>query len=309
VGDYLGNVTSHKKTAGFAWILLSTATAGLATVLGKWNLHYISPLLMNTLIFSVGGTLLISYTIVSRGVYGTFTLSARGWRWVGLFSLSSLFAVFAIWTGVQKMDPSLAAFLNRSEVLVSIILAMILLGERFNRIETVGALLSLSGIFIMRFTLREDYSDGFWWVLVGSLFFGVTEYVSKRAVTRVPPTVLAAIRNCLMAIVFWLVFLLAENDWSGIDTVWPGVVALGIAGPIISRLAYLKALEQLELTKVAVISQGQPVVVLLIALVALSQLPTVRESIGGVFLVAGCTIMILGRRGITIERKSVVAKI
>jgi len=63
-----------------------------------------------------------------------------------------------------------------------------------------------------------------------------------------------------------------------------------------ARMVYLLALKRIELSKVAVISQSQPVFVIIIALLALGQLPSVKEIYGGVLLTAGCLIMILSRQ-------------
>ena len=172
-------------------------------VIGKWNLMAISPLLMNSLIFSVAAVVLSSILLPAKGIRNVFTLTRKGWLWVGLFAGSSVFALWAFWAGVQKMDPSLAAFLNRVEVFIAILLGIIFLKERFTRWETLGALLSVAGILVMRLTLRVEYSEGFWLVLLGSLFFGITEFISKIAVRHVEPTVLTCIRAAFMAVVLW----------------------------------------------------------------------------------------------------------
>lgn len=282
--------------SGYLFATGSTISAGMATVIGKWNLESVSPLLMNCMIFGVAAVVLGLWLTPTRGIKTIFRQSRKGWLWLSCFTASSWLAIYLFWAGVQKMDPSLAAFLNRSEVVVAILLAVILLRERLNRWEAAGAVLSILGILVMRFTMRVEYSEGFWYVLSGSILFGVTELFSKLAVHHVQPAILAFLRNLFMAGLYWLVFLAGGGNYDGLGLVWPGIIALGVVGPILSRLNYLQALRRMELTKVAVISQGQPVVVILIALVFLSQLPTLREMVGGVMLTAGCLTMILARR-------------
>lgn len=284
------------RMSGYIFALVSSIGAGLATVVGKWNLESISPLLMNFLIFSVA-TIVLSVTYLPvRGLKHTFTTTRKGWLWVALFTLSSLVAVWAYWAGVQRMDPSLAAFLNRSEVAIAIFLGIVLLKERLSRMEILGLLTSLFGIVVMRLTLRMEYSDGFWLVLLGSLFFGLTEFISKIAVRHVEPIKLAYLRNMFMAAVYGILFAAGGRGYEGLERVWPGVLALGLLGPIVSRMAYLSALRRLELSKVAIISQTQPVFVIAVALAVFGQLPTVREFTGGVFLILGCALMVLFRK-------------
>ena len=294
---------SPTRRAGYTFALTSSLGGGVATVVGKWNLEAISPLLQNSLIFTVA-TVLVSGVMVPRWRSGQmFSLSRQGWKWLGLFTASSWCAIWAFWAGVQRMDPSLAAFLNRSEVPIAIALGIIFLKERLTKTEIVGMILSLTGIVIMRLTLRIEYSSGFWLVLLGSVFFGVTEFISKIAVRHVEPVVLTYIRNMFLAVSFWIVFVASGKSYEGLETVWPGVLALGFLGPIMSRVAYLQALKRIALSRVAVISQSQPVFVVITALVVFGQLPTFREITGGLFLIGGCLLMIAARPNSKITRK------
>jgi drug/metabolite transporter (DMT)-like permease len=283
------------QKGGYTSAIVSSASSGLSVVIGKWNLAAISPLLMNGIIFSVASVVLAGAIVPFRGVRKVFDLTGRGWFWVVMFSIASWLAIWAYWAGIQRMDPSLAAFLNRSEVLVAITLGIIFLKERFSRLETLGALLSIVGIIIMRMTLRVEYSTGFWLVLLGSLLFGVTEFISKIAVRHVEPVILTYIRNMILAACYWIAVLIGGITFDGLDRVWLGVLALGITGPILARTLYLTALRRLELSKVAVISQSQPVYVILVSLMVFSQLPTPRELIGGFCLTAGCILMVVSR--------------
>lgn len=277
--------------------MISTLGAGVTTVIGKWNLMEISALAMSCFIFTISTVVLTLGWLPFKGVRPVFTQTRTGWFWTVLFSVTSWLAIWIFWAGVRLIDPTLAGFLNRFEVPIVILLGVLLLKERFSRVETIGMLLSLLGIVAMKVTLRVEFSTGFWLVLLGSFFFGLTEYVSKIAIRHVEPVSLAYLRNMLLAVGYWAVFIASDETVAGIEEVWPGVVAVGIIGPLVTRMMYLLALKHMELSKVAVISQGQPVVVILIALTFLGQLPTFREIVGGLFLLVGCVIMVLGRHG------------
>lgn len=212
-----------------------------------------------------------------------------------MFSLSSLLAIWGYWAGIQRMDPSLATLLNRTEVVVAIMLGMIFLRERFTKLEAFGVFLSIVGIIIMRLTLRMEYSSGFWLVLGGAFFFGITEFFSKIAVRYVAPLILGYVRNVILAVMYWIAFAAIGQGYGGFSHVWIGVIAVGVVGPVAARLLYLHALKRLELSKVAVISQSQPVFVIIIAGLFLHEIPTFREVTGGILLTAGCLIMIAAR--------------
>ena len=290
------------RRAGYIYATISTIGAGLTTVIGKWNLVEISALTMSCFIFTISTVVLTLGWLPFKSARTVFTQTGKGWFWTVMFATTSWLAIWAFWAGVRLIDPTLAGFLNRFEVPIVILMGVLLLKERFSRVETIGMILSLLGIVAMKMTLRMEFSTGFWLVLLGSFFFGLTEYVSKIAIRHVEPVPLAYLRNLMLAIGYWAVFLISNETLGGIEKVWPGVLAVGLIGPLVTRMMYLMALKHMELSKVAVISQGQPVVVILIALTFLGQLPTFREIVGGIFLLVGCVIMVVGRHGKAPER-------
>ncbi len=278
--------------------LLGTGSAlasGTAVVVGKWNLLAISPILMNSLIFSIASSILLVAAALRGGFGKLRNLSKPGWFWLGVFSLTSTLSVFAHWAGVQKMEPSLAAFLTRAEVPVAITCGVIFLGERFTKIETIGALLSILGIVVMRMTLRVEFMTGFWYVLFGSLLFGFAEFASKLALMHLEPLTLVAVRNTLMCGIYWSVWYATGASFDGLETVWLGVIALGFLGPLATRYTYVLALDRMPLSKLAVISQLQPVFVVVIALFVFGQLPTFREYLGAILISSGVMILVIGR--------------
>ena len=294
-GRSAGGAAEASRGSGYHLALFSALASAAVTVIGKWCLESISPILLTSLIFSVAAFVLTATLVPRRGWSWFYRQTPSGWLWISALALSSIGALWGFWAGVQKIDPTLAAFLNRAEVFVAIFLAMIILSERFSWLEGVGAIVSVAGMIIMRVTLRVEYESGFWLVLLGSVFFGVVELVSKIAIRHVEPVELTAMRSWFMALAFWIIFLFRGEHFDGLGAVWPGVVALALLGPVLARLFYLWALKRMDLAKAAIIMQTQPVFVVVLALAALGQLPTVREAWGGVLIGVGCIIMILAR--------------
>jgi uncharacterized membrane protein len=299
--DTSSNPDSSAKV-GYTLSFTSAFFAACATVTGKWNMEHISALLMSACIFSIASIIMTIFYIPGN-FKSIAKITPRGWLWLSCFTISSLLAIWLFWAGVRHIDPSLAAFLNRAEVLIAILLGMLFLGERFNKMETIGAIISILGIIVMRMTLRVEYSTGFWLVLLGSIFFGMTEFFSKMTVKHVEPIIAVYLRNLTMSILYWIIFTGGNTSIAGLEHVWLGVLALGIFGPILSRMVYMMALARLELSKVAVISQSTPIFVILIAVALLGQLPTFREIVGGLFLSIGCLIMIFARYR-SVEKKT-----
>ena len=293
----LSSAPESTPATGFTLAITSSFFSACTTVLGKWTLHSISALLLSAMIFSIASLIIgLAYLPFDGNIKKLRKIPRKGWIYLGAFSVSSLAAIWFFWAGVKNIDPSLASFINRIEVLVAIMLGIIFLRERLTRGETLGAVLSIVGIVIMRLSLRLEYSYGFWLVLIGSVFFGITEFFSKKTVAYVPPILAVYMRNLFMSIVYWIILTTGDYSFEGLGQVWIGVLALAIFGPILSRMIYMMALARLELSKVAVISQTSPIFVVILSVVVLTQIPSLREIVGGILITAGCLIMVFFRQ-------------
>jgi drug/metabolite transporter (DMT)-like permease len=281
---------------GYLFAGLSAVTGAVLIVTGKFVLYTISPLALNAIIFPVGAVVLGLAMIPGKRWKRIGKMDRKGWGWTMAFSLLACVAIWAHWAGIKMMDPTLASFLNRSETLVTISLGIGLLGERFTRGEALGGFLVLGGIVLMRFTLRAEYSTGFWVVLFSAVCFGTAEFFAKIAVRYVDPLTIAFLRTVTTSVFFWIMVSAVGTSFEGAGSVWWALIILVFAGPVLVRPIYLYALKHLEVSKVALISQSQPVFVGILALVALSQLPAPREIAGGLLVIGGCFLIILGRK-------------
>jgi O-acetylserine/cysteine efflux transporter len=278
------------------YLLAITAALGtaIATIVGKWNLTWVTPTVMNAGIFTVAALIFTAGAVATRQ-HRPGSITKRGWLLISGFCLCSILAIWLFWAGLQRMDPTLAAFLNRSEVILTILLAIAFLHERFTRGEAVGATICIAGILLMRFTLRAEFSMGFWLVLTGAVFAGINEFIAKIAVRHVPVRTIMWFRSLILAASFWLILMARNEPLTGLSTVWPGILLLGVVGPVLARLAYMNALKLIPLTRAAIVAQTYPVFVLLLSLAVWRQMPTLREMTGGMAILVGCTIMILAR--------------
>ncbi len=270
--------------------------AAVLIVTGKWTLYSISPLALNALIFPMGAVLLAPTLFFRKRWKLILGMDWTAWKWTLAFSVLAFAAIWAYWIGIKMMDPTLASFLNRFETLVTISLGMAILGERFSRAEGIGAFLVLGGIVLMKFTFRAEYSLGFWVVLFSAICFGTAEFFAKIAVRYVDPLTISFIRNVVTSILFWIAVPFAGASFEGASSVWWGILIIAFTGPILTRPIYLFALKHLEVSKVAVIQQTQPMFVAILAVVALSQTPAPREIVGGLFVIGGCLLIIVSRR-------------
>jgi drug/metabolite transporter (DMT)-like permease len=104
------------------------------------------------------------------------------------------------------------------------------------------------------------------------------------------------LRNVISSVLFLVAAAFVGVSFEGAGSVWWAIVIIALTGPILTRPIYLVALKHLEVSKVALINQSQPVFVAILALVTLSQTPAPREIMGGVFVIGGCILIIVSRK-------------
>lgn len=78
-------------------------------------------------------------------------VSAAGWQAIGLMALVTALSRLTLFLGVKAMGSIQTALLGVSEVVVTIAIAAVFLGERLTWVQWVGAAVLLVSIFLVRF--------------------------------------------------------------------------------------------------------------------------------------------------------------
>jgi drug/metabolite transporter (DMT)-like permease len=275
--------------------MLSALLSGANYVLGKVVLTDLSPAHLVALIFSIA-TLIQGAWMIQTGQWReVLHCSARAWFYVLIFSALSIVALWTLWAGVKYLDPSIAAFISRLQTLVTVFLGIWLLGERFRVLEAVGGLVVIAGVALLYATAGVKISLWFW-VMVGSGFFwGVTEVVAKVALRHINATPLSFIRTGIVALFYLLLMTIQGQPLLGLGNKWWGVIGIALMGPTLARWFYLFALKRLAVSKAALVNQIQPIFVAIVAFTFLGTIPGIRDWIGGLLILAGCSVMIWGQ--------------
>ena len=280
---------------GYTFAMLSALLSGTNYVLGKVVLANLSPAHLVALIFSIA-TLIQGAWMIQTGQWReVLHCSARAWRYVLLFSALSIVALWTLWAGVKYLDPSVAAFISRLQTLVTVFLGIWLLGERFRVLEAVGGVVVIAGVGMLYATEGVKLSLWFWVMVASGVFWGVTEVVAKVALRHINATPLSFIRTAIVALFYLLLLTFQGQPLLGLGHKWWGVIGIALMGPTLARWFYLFALKRLPVSKASLVNQIQPIFVAIVAFTFLGTIPGIREWVGGLLILAGCTVMIWGQ--------------
>lgn len=282
------------RTHGYFYSVACALVAGSAFVVGDLALKRCDPVTFSALIFGFAAPVTGFWAI--RGPRCTL----RGpvlWPFL-VHVLLSIAGVWFFWTAVQRLDPAVAGFLSRTQALVVIALSILFLGERLRPIEVVGGILALGGVALMKSTGASgavaDKGEGFWLMICAAVSIGVSENCAKLAVRHTTPAYFVGARNAALAIAF-VVLALCDGEPAHLEGRTIGLAFLtALLAPILGRSFYMRALKRLELSRIALIQQGQPIVTALVALAVLGTVPEAYEWMGGLLVMTGCALVVWG---------------
>lgn len=80
-----------------------------------------------------------------------FQFAPVGWVWAGLFAVvSTAVSILLLWESISRIGPSRTAIIGALEPLFSIVLSVLILGERITLLQTAGGALILVGVLLVQ---------------------------------------------------------------------------------------------------------------------------------------------------------------
>ncbi|MBE7550514.1 MAG: DMT family transporter [Anaerolineales bacterium] len=128
-------------------VLVSTAFI----LVGQRWMRGLSPVICSAWLITGGMVGTFFYSLFSHEL--SFAFAPAGWLWVTLFAvISTVLAATSMWWGIGLIGPARVAIIGSFEPVVSILLAVSLLGERLLPLQIAGGALILLGIFLVQWT-------------------------------------------------------------------------------------------------------------------------------------------------------------
>jgi drug/metabolite transporter (DMT)-like permease len=292
------------RLRGDLWAILSALATASGLIAAKFALQSMTALTFNSYMFFMGAIIVLIDAALSRTLRETVFISVRQLGFLFIVAVLFCGGTFCLFTAVSLAEPATVSFLSRLELAATLILATIFLKERINPAEFAGLIFVVAGIFVMRYNASIELSHAVTLVTVGSLLTGGGETLIKSKISWINYRSFMLYRNLFMSAIFLIV-----GSASG-RLVWIAdgrlIIILVIAAfllPYMGRMSYLKAMQNINISRASIIGQSQPFFAVVGALAILGTLPTVREIGGGILIVTGVLVIKL------IERHSARRKV
>ncbi len=128
--------------------LLTVAIWGCNFVVIRWGLNEFPPILFGTLRFAIAALPLVFF----------YTLPRTHWRAVAVYGVLQFVTQFAcLFTAVAMgMPPGLTSLVVQAQALFTVVLAVLVLGERANTLQSLGLTVAFTGIAYAAFNVTGE---------------------------------------------------------------------------------------------------------------------------------------------------------
>jgi len=229
--------------------------------------------------------------IVSVQDLGLGGFRRHHWPYIAAYTLLDLTGTTLAFVALRVMDPSVASFLNQSQIVFSIIIGRLFLNEVLEGGEIAAAGVIVAGVVIM--TMRSGSAP---FLAVGFMIYANITSAANMAIVRkvgcgVGIYTFARIRTLTLFTVFFTVNVITAP--LALPPLIPLTVIIAGAffGPFLNVIAIYKALEDITAGKLALYRSIQPFFVMMAAAAFLHTFPGIRETVGGIIVIIGCILL------------------
>lgn len=284
----------QRERAGFLFALASAALLAAVILIAKTLLRTMTPWVFTAYFFLVGAVAYPPYFLARRDALA-FRPAAGAVRAGAVIGLCDVGYTLGYFHGLQQLNPAVAAFLGHTGEVLATLFGLIFLREAMSRAELRGMGLALAGLALVTARFEGASGSGVGSMLVAAVFFAVNAILIKRYTRRYDPIHLSFYRTVVLAAAMLALSASVLGIRAPRSNEWPLLLAAGVLGPFLNYLCFFSALARLEVSRVNVIRVSYSVLVLAGTITLYGQVPTTRQIVGGLGVVAGIVWMLYAR--------------
>ena len=219
--------------------------------------------------------------------------SKQHYIWIVLFIVLQISGTMLFFAGLRLIDPSISAFLQRSQVIFIIILSMVMLGERFRKGEWISSFIIIAGLVLITFHTSEIPLIGSTLILSSTFLLSMCIIIVRKINFHNSSHTFAFIRTIALFL-FYLFYASSVPGSFGLLPIKSMIYIMSGAffGPFLTVISSYKALEYMEAGKVALFGSLQPFFIMLSAFFIFGTVPALKGIIGGILMVIGNIVFI-----------------
>lgn len=221
------------------------------------------------------------------------------WLALGLSTMTVLGNEFAV-EAVRLISAPLTSVLQQTQVLFVAVLGLWVLSEHVTVRFWLGAAVAACGLYVIHGantgeTSAENTRLGVLMATGSAASFALMSVYTRKYIQRIRPVAVNALRLWLSLVLWFVVHLRLPRLPMQPSYVMYCALA-GMFGPYLSRTALMYALLYISPTRTTLVGLLTPAMTMLPAFWIFGTVPTARELVGSLIMIAGVAIPVLERR-------------
>ncbi len=143
--------------AGIGYAMLAAAGLTGIIILGSRIPSNVNSIVLNFRALGMAAALFTAAALLEQDL--TLPESALGWAKLTIMGMTVALAQIALFIGIQHVGPTLAAMLMNMEPVFTVCLAVLVLDEQLDGLQTVGAILVVAAIFTISQATRSRLTE------------------------------------------------------------------------------------------------------------------------------------------------------
>ncbi len=287
-------------TKGYLWVLVAVLAVSNVYIFSKAALNQISIIQFGFYWFGFG---LMWNIIISNNKIGVSKIQALDKKvkilyfLIGLFEIVSTTAFFYAIMTIE--NPSVTSFLGNLTPIFVTILGIIILKEKFNFIELIGAILTLFGAFVISYkgsdSLDKVFISGSEFILISSFISSIVTIFVKKNISKFTPALLSLNRILFIFSFAIIMMLVTGSDFRIPQKAFYATFFGSLLGPFLTAYAGYNALKYIDASKRSILSSSRSLFVLFGAYIYFGNLPKEYQIFGGIFTIIGVILISFGK--------------
>ncbi len=224
------------------------------------------------------------------------------WKKLSIFGILHGVGLLLIWYSIQAVGASSTSFLQRTGTIFLVLLGILFLKEKFNKLELVGMLMAIIGVLAFTYSPTKIFEIVSLYGIIGTLAYSLGQFIAKKEIKKIEPLVFVFVRS-LLTFMFFTAYVFAVSR----PTI-PGtketiiLITIPLIVSVLQFLVIYKAFQYIEISKSTIIQSLTPIMVWILAWFLLRETLTTLQILGGALILIGVAVMVFFKN--TIKRKS-----
>jgi len=291
------------KFKGYFFAIIGTVAFSNEYIFSKAALNQVHLAQFGLYWFLISTIAMLLYMLFQKKLQLVKNLTKRQWKILFLLGILEILTATSFYLSIHIIpDPAVTSFLGNMYPLMLAFGGIILLKERFGLLEAAGAVLAITGTFIISYTgeasLDKMFISGTGIVFINALFATAASLIVKVHVKHTDAGIMNLNRSVWLLVFSVIMFFVFRQSVVIPFEALKNIIVGALLGPFLAILAIYSSFKYMEASKSSVVQSLKGIFVLIGAWLLFDTLPLPHQLLGGFITVAGVAFMSLAQTGI-----------